>query len=156
MSVFILIAIFAVLFLFAFVMGRRFGALGLGLAAGVLLAQYGAPLFAEIFAQYDQYFGDFTALAVSQMALTILPSFVLLLAGPKYHSKFRKLVGSLLYAAMATVLLFPYVSTGLKFDANLVETIASYQTYIVVAGIILAIFDMMFTHTKKSIPDKKH
>lgn len=151
MSLLIVVGTFIALFLLAFITGRRFGALGLALAAGVLLAQFAAPLAAEPLSQFDQYFGDFTSLQVSQMLLTIVPSLILLVAGPKYHNKLGRLIGSLLYAAMAALLLLPY----LVINNDVVAKIADFQGGFIALGIVLAIVDMMFTHTKKITPPSK-
>lgn len=155
MSVFIIVAVFVALFLLAFATRRRFGPLGLGLAAGVLLAQYASSFLADALVPFQQYFGNFTTLLVAQMTLTILPSLILLTAGPRYKKPFKKIIGSLLYAALATVLLLPYLVSGLGVADDVFAKLIDLQPTFIVIGVTLAIIDLMMKFLKKPPPDKK-
>jgi hypothetical protein len=155
MSVFIIVAVFATLFLLAFATKRRFGPLGLGLAAGVLLAQYAASITADALVPFQQYFGDFTTLTVAKMLLTVLPSLILLTAGPKFKKPLKRIISSSLYAVFATVLLLPYLVDALGITNDVFAKIIDLQPTFIVIGVVFAVIDLMMKFTKKPLPDKK-
>jgi hypothetical protein len=149
----IIIATFLVLFLMAFFTRRRFGLLGLGLAAGVLLNQLISPMLVGPVEGLHINFAPLTASGVLTIVMTILPSFLLLLTGPKQHGKIRRLITSLVYAVIATALIIIPITTAWPvadpMARNVLTLFTDIQLPILAFGIILALVDVLFTRREK-------
>jgi hypothetical protein len=161
MTLVILGIILFLLFGISFLSKRRFGTLGLGLAAGALLAQQLSRDVAVWLQQYDISIFDYTSVTLAAIILTLLPALVLLVSGPTYNSKKSAFVGSLAFGLMATMLLIGPISSGYPVtDLNTVSVfdfIASYENLLIASGVVLAVVDSWLTHNFKSVGKKsKH
>lgn len=154
-----LAVVFFCLFVAAFLSKRRFGTLGLGLAAGALLASELSRDVAVWLQQYNVSLMDFPSVSFAAMLLTVLPALVLLVSGPTYGSKKTAFLGALAFALMGTMLLTGPISTGYPImdvdTARLFNFTATYQSYLVAAGVILAVVDSWLTHNFKPLSSKK-
>jgi hypothetical protein len=153
----IIVVTFAVLFLLAFFTKRRFGYLGLGLAAGVLLNQLvGGPL-GEALQHTGLNVSPLQLKDVSTIVLTILPSVLLLWTGPKHRQKLGRFLTSLFYALITTALiLLPITHAFPVEDANVrnvLTLISDVQLPLLTFCIILAIVDILLPN--KSIDKSK-
>jgi len=101
MTLIVLITVFVVLYMAAFVTRRRFGVLGLALAAGVVLAQNATTIVAQFLGQQGLIFPQTNATATASILLTIMPALVLLAGGPSYGSKRAAMIGAAGFAAFA-------------------------------------------------------
>lgn len=136
----------AVLFGLAFVTKRRFGVLGAALILGYLLQQAWqlqlASWAATIGIPIDFPVSPTTTMSI---AITILPSLLLLGGGPVYSKKLPRIMGSLQYALLAVLLcsgvLEGAVMTGLLRELGIVVT--QYQQYVITAVLVLIIVDML-------------
>jgi hypothetical protein len=146
----IVFGLLVVLFLVTFFMGRRFGLLGLGLAAGVLLSsqlsgwleQWLLPLQAN----YAEYLGTLTTAQIASMLVLLAPSLVLLTTGPRYHGRKMKFVGALLYTTMAAFALLPFVLSSIDIPTDVKNIITSFNTTAIVAGVVVAVIDLVMPH----------
>jgi len=153
MTLVIIIVIFAALFALAFVTKRRFGILGLGLAAGALLASELTRDVAAIFEDYSVPVEPLSTLAAAKIALIILPALFLLASGPAYTKKLEALFGAFAFALMATLLVLGPVTTSLPLAEQGVKEVfdllSSHQSLILAVMVGLSLADVMLTHTLK-------
>jgi hypothetical protein len=138
------------LFLLAFISGRRFGLLGLGIAAGVLLAGQTAVWLEEVLQVFKQYLGGISPAQGAAILLVLVPSLVLMLSGPKYHSPKGRFFGALLYAVMAGFAILPFVVSQLEIPDDVKNLITTSHISVLSVGIIIAVLDNFVTrHYKK-------
>lgn len=149
----IVVAVFLFFFLLSFFTKRRFGLLGLGLAAGVLLNQLVGSFLVPPVEALNIDFSPLSPKDVVTIAITVLPSLLLMIAGPKQHIKMFRFVSSFLYALTATALILFPLTTAFPVDdptaRNIISLIDSSQLLILTFGIILAIADILFPKTGK-------
>lgn len=154
----ILLATTILLFALSYVSKRRFGVLGLALAAGYVLQR----LWEDHLPAWAQLLGlpnEFIISPVTMLGLLIilLPSLALLLGGPTYKSRRGRLLGSLGYALLALVFCVGPLSHSLALiDEGRVifEYVLEYQTYSMTAALIIAVVDMLQIHVRPAA--RKH
>lgn len=161
MTLVLLLVLAVSLFALAFFTRRRFGVLGLGLAAGLVLSN---QLTKEV-ATFLQL-GDFPVEPLSHQSaaivlLVLAPVIAMLVSGPKYLDKRAAVIGSAIFAVFGTVLLLAPLSMSLPLASSPMQpvfsTIASNSPMIIAAGIIAAVVDMMHDQGKKPFAKKgKH
>lgn len=152
----ICIAIAAALFISAFITKRRFGLLGLALAAGSLLSStwgYDINLAAGGFGVPN------TPLATAIiMSLVILaPPIVLLFHGYTYKNHIARLIGAGLFTILALAFLIDplgHILMPTGFGKNVFDWLVNNRNFVIGAGLILAIIDLFLTKPAPS-PDKK-
>ena len=159
MTLVIIVAIALALFGLAFVTKRRFGVLGLGLAAGAILAQSWSREAAHWLSDNHipvQPLSHFTA---STLLLILLPALLLLIGGPKYTERKYAIIGSACFALLGTMLLIGPLTTDLPTADSSIHValvfIARWQNVLIAVGIALAIIDMLLAHGPK-LPRRKH
>ncbi|MDR1300470.1 MAG: hypothetical protein LBK50_02065 [Candidatus Nomurabacteria bacterium] len=149
----IVISVFVILFLLAFVTRRRFGLLGLGLAAGVLLNQLVGNFVVDAISLLPFDFTPLTAKDISTLIVTILPSLLLFIGGPKTTNKVHRLLNSLIYALIATTLIIFPITTAFPVEdpiaRNILTLLDSIQLPILTFGIIVAIVDILAPRKKE-------
>ncbi|HEX6461899.1 MAG TPA: hypothetical protein VFZ58_01350 [Candidatus Saccharimonadales bacterium] len=152
LTVGVLAIAFALLFLLAFATKRRFGVLGLGLTAGALLSEYWTGGASSLLQQQGVELTVPPLESVVAIALTLLPVLILFSSGPSYHQKPQQLVGSLLFAAMAFLILFPILESIFVIEPNMQSAISAINTYgtsLLALLIVLAIADTALAKTKR-------
>ncbi len=153
-------AIAATLFVLAFVTKRRFGVLGLGLCAGALLSTTLDGQLSSFLQSQNIALQPLTDAALAAIILTLLPSLLLLLGGPKYVTKRGQLLGAAGYSLLGVLLLLGPVSGALMLDSqarDVMQNIARLEPWLITAGVVLAVLDTMAAHGSK-LPHsgKKH
>jgi hypothetical protein len=160
MTLVLILVIALGLFAAAFLSKRRFGTLGLALAAGALLSSQLTRNVSLLLEQNNVPVQPLSFTAAASVGLILLPALVLLLRGPAYKSKTGAIVGSIVFALMATVLILGPLTTALPALEPLVwdalQFIAKYQSLLIAAAVIGAIIDTWLTHNTKSKDKKKH
>ena len=148
----IFLIVIAALFAVAFFTKRRFGVLGLALAAGAMLS--------------TMWSGDLTPLIINagfvvvkpplsslvSAALILLPAVLLLTSGPTYKSTPQRIVGATAFAALATALLLEPLGSALTMDSvgkPVYDFFVQYRPVIVTVGLGLAVFDLLTTKTPR-------
>jgi hypothetical protein len=148
--VFIVAIVIVTLFLLAFITKRRFGVLGLALAAGAMLSNLWAVKLTPLVAQAGVV-SDRPPLEVLVAAtLVLLPAVLLLFSGPSYHDMPMRVGGAFCFALLATVFLMePIGGTLVLMDQNMqvYDWLLQNRVYIVTGGLILAILDLLSLHT---------
>lgn len=155
-SIVIFALIIAALFAVAFFTKRRFGVLGLALAAGAMLSTLWVGDLTPIIAQAGFVLIKPPLESVVASLLTLVPAILLLASGPTYPKMFQRVVGALLFAVFATVLLLEPLGSALIIEGtgkDVYDFLVTNRVMIVTACLILAITDILFTKTPK-IPPK--
>lgn len=154
----ILIATAVTLFVLAYLTKRRFGVLGLALAAGYVLQR----LWEEQLPSWVTLLAVPSELSVSPVTIlgliiVLLPSLALLLGGPTYKTVRGRLLGSLGYALLASVFCIGPLSNSMALigDGKIVfDSVMAYRDYIMTGALILAVVDMLHIHVRPT--SKKH
>ena len=148
----IFLIVIAALFAVAFFTKRRFGVLGLALAAGAMLS--------------TMWSGDLTPLIINagfvvvkpplsslvSAALILLPAVLLLTSGPTYKSMPQRIIGAVAFAALAVALLLEPLGSALTMDnvgKPVYDFFVQYRPVIVTVGLGLAVFDLLTTKTPR-------
>jgi hypothetical protein len=161
MTLVILLVLVLSLFAIAFVTKRRFGVLGLGLTAGLVLSQVLTKDTAGFLRYFDFPIGSLTYEAAGSALLILAPALVLLVSGPKYSDRRLAIAGSALFAVFGVVLLLtplaPILITADPSVQPMMSAIALNNPTIISAGVIAAVVDMMHAQGKTSFGKKaKH
>lgn len=150
MTLVIILVILCALFGLAFVTKRRFGVLGLALAAGVVLAQSASHYVGQFFEQQGLPVAPLSYGSAATVLLILLPALLLLMGGPVYRSKKSAFVGALGFALLGTFFLLGPLTTALPADNQTIRSalvvIAQWQNVIVVVALVLALLDTFMVH----------
>lgn len=141
-----------VLFALAFITKRRFGVLGLALCAGVILSAGWATTITPWVEAQGVSFVSPPLSAVVAALLTLLPALLLLFSGPTYSNKVQRIVGSAAFALLASVFLLGPLGEALVWDqgsSQVYQFLTSSGNVIIVAGIAMAIADILMTQSPK-------
>ncbi len=159
MNVVVVFAVLAVLlFLAAFITKRRFGLLGLALAAGSILStiwSVDAGLLVGTLGVFPS--GPLTT-AVTLSIIVLLPSVVLLFHGRRYKSLPARIIGSAFFAVLALAFLVDPLGFALPLQgvgANIYTELVKYKEVIISIGIVLAIMDLFSTKPPAPVIEKK-
>ncbi len=146
----IVLTLLVPLFLLAFITKRRFGVLGLALAAGAMLSNLWTGALTPIVSQAGFTSDNPPLKTIIAVVLVLLPAALLLFSGPSYRSTHLRWFGALAFGLLATVFLIePVGSAFILTDQNrmVYKWLVENRVYIVTAGLIVAIIDMLSLHT---------
>jgi hypothetical protein len=148
MSFLIILAIVAgLLFLLPFITKRRFGLLGLALAAGAMLASLWVGDLTPIVASTGVVLVRPPLESVVGAGLVLLPALLLLMSGPTEPAFPRRVLGSIAFSLLAVSLLLEPLASALVIEdigRPVYEFLVNYKAEIVTACLVLAIIDLMF------------
>lgn len=158
MNVIVVISVFvAVLFAAVYFTKRRFGALGLALAAGATLSSlWAAPLTPYIQQAGLQVVAPPMQSIVSA-ALILLPAFLLLFSGPIYSKKIQRGIGATVFALLAVAFLLEPLGGALVLQGEsqaVYATLVQNQNWIITGGLLFALFDLLTIKTPKPSKEK--
>lgn len=146
----IMISVLAALFILAFLSRRRFGHLGLALAAGVLLSGQTYDFIEGFFQAFQELLGGLTPSQATAILLCLAPSLVLMLCGRKYHSVKMRFIGALMYTVMAAFAILPFVMSSMDIPSDVKNIIMSLHTPVISIGIVVAVIDNFLTRHNKA------
>ncbi len=132
----------------AFVMRRRFGLLGLALAAGSILSGlwgYDAGLVVSSLGIFPS--GPLTT-AVTLAAIVLLPAVLLLFHGYTYKNMVGQIIGALLFTLLALAFLVEPLGHALILEGTGVDVytwLVNNRQIIIGIGMVLAVVDLFFT-----------
>jgi hypothetical protein len=155
----VFIIVLVLLFVLAFFTKRRFGVLGLALAAGAMISSLWAQTLTPIIEQAGVSVNAPPLLTLVSVALVLLPAVLLLFSGPSYKEFVPRVVGALLFASLALALLVEPLGSGLILQGqgkDVYDFFATNRVYIVTIGLIIALGDLLFTKTPKHHKSEKH
>ena len=144
----VFIGLLIVLFAVSFISRRRFGLLGLALAAGATLStiwSYDAGLVISSTGLVPS--GPITN-AVALSIVVLLPPIVLLFHGYAYKDMISRIIGSLMFAILALAFLLEPIGFALPLSgtsAYLYHQALNYKDVVISVGVILAVVDLFFT-----------
>lgn len=152
-------AIAVLLFALSYIVKRRFGVLVLALLAGSLLANLWTETLTPLVASAGIVTVRPPLSSIVALVVTLAPAFVLFLGGPAAHGKHERIIGSLIFAIVATTLSLNWINNALVIEGPgvaLHDFLVNYQALILTTGVIAAIIDMLMTHTVRHQPSGKH
>jgi hypothetical protein len=155
----VFIIVIALLFALAYFTKRRFGVLGLALAAGSMLSGLWAEKLTPIVAHAGLVVENPPLITVVSVALVLLPAIFLLFSGPSYHQMPMRLISAVLFAALAFALLIEPLGSALVLQdqgKEVYDFMSDNRVYIVTAGLILAVLDLLATHTGRIRSPRRH
>ncbi len=149
MNVVVVFGVLALAFLgSAFVTKRRFGLLGLALAAGSILSGiwgYDAGLLISSLGIFPS--GPLTA-AATLAAIVLLPSVVLLFHGYTYKTIVGRIIGALLFTLLALAFLVEPLGHALALEGAGVDVytwLVNNREVIIGIGLVIAVVDLFLT-----------
>lgn len=151
--------ILAILFSLAFLTRRRFGVLGLALAAGAMISSLWAETVTPIIENAGVSVNVPPMITLVSVGLVLLPALVLLFSGPSYKSLLPRLLGAFLFAALALALLVEPLESALVLQGqskDVYDFFIANRVYIVTIGLIIALGDILFTRTSRHHKSAKH
>lgn len=147
-SLTLLIGVLGLLFLMSFATKRRFGVLGLALAAGALLSANWSGTLTPFIQRQGVTLVSPPLQMVVEVALTILPAAILLFSGPSYSKMWQRIAGSVGFALLGYALLAHSLNNILQLDEpglSFYTFMSDYVNLIIVVGIIAAVTDTFLT-----------
>ncbi len=160
MQVVIVCSLVAVLlFAAAFVTRRRFGLLGLALAAGSILSGIWGDTASLIVGAVGIANTPLTN-AVTLGIIVLLPAVILLFHGQTYKGPLGRLIGAALFTLLALAFLITPMGGVLNITgdgAAVYGWLVSHQTLIIGGGLIIAVVDLFLTRpASRSHEKSKH
>lgn len=136
-----------VLFFTSYLSKRRFGVLGLALAAGALLTTYWAKSLTIFLDSQGVVLVTPPLSAMVQVFITLAPPALLLFSGPAYAKTLPRIVGAALFTMLAMTFLTEVLASILVLSgatSTLFQTLHDNKTTLVVCGVIFALLDALF------------
>ncbi len=140
------------LFALAFLTKRRFGVLGLALAADAMLGRLWVGDLTPIIAKAGFVLVKPPLESVVLAGLILLPAVLLLASGPTYKKMRQRVVGAALFAVLATALLLEPLGSALVIDDTakpVYEFFVRYHVSIITVCLALALLDLLVTRTPR-------
>jgi hypothetical protein len=140
-----------------FAANRRFGVLGLALAAGSLLSSNWTGTLTPFIEQQGVVVVAPPLGIIVATALILAPATILLFNGPSYHVLWQRLLGSVAFTLLALAFLVDPLKLALQLEGpglSLINAVDTYASIIIVAGIIGAVADILFTGRHKGKKEK--
>lgn len=163
MTIMVILILLIILFAIAFYTRRRFGVLGLALAAGTVLSQYASPYIAELLRHNMLTIGGMDYKVLASIILIISPALLLLAGGPTYRDRRAAVLGAVGFALLGMFFVLGPLSSVLPTNDALVRDtlviMSSLQNYVIVAALIFALIDTFMIHGsigRRYHKDKKH
>lgn len=153
MNVVIIVLILVVLlFAVSFFTRRRFGVLGLALAAGAMLSETWTPGLTPYVHEAGVRLVAPPLESVVGSVLILLPAILLLFSGPTYHTLWQKIVGSAVFALLALSFLLEPLGGALVLTGDS-QTVYAFlvdnRTWIITGGILYALVDLLMVKTPR-------
>lgn len=144
--------IVASLFAATYFTRRRYGVLALALCAGSILSGLWAADVTPLVREAGVELLSPPLASVVATSLVLFPAVILLFSGPKYTKRLPRLIGSVLFALLATALILQPLYNGLVLDASgtqVYDFLNDNKSYIITAAIVYALFDILTLKTPK-------
>lgn len=158
MVILILLAVVLALFVGAFLSKRRFGVLGLGLAAGAIISPIWGDTAGFVVSSTGVVNEGPLVNAIALSLLILLPAVLFMFHGYTYRHIFGRIIGSLLFTLLAVAFLAGPIAATLLLTGpvgNVYNWVVSNHELIVSVGVALAVADFLISKTAHK-SDKKH
>lgn len=149
----VLFIVLVILFALAFLTRRRFGTLGLGLAAGAILSELWSADLTPIIRQAGLEIVSPPLVSIVAAALILLPAILLLFKGQAYKQLHMRVIGAVAFALLAFALLLPILGDSLQLNnegQTIYSFVSTYRPWIITIGIVYALFDMILPRKHES------
>lgn len=164
MALVVISVITIVLFTIAYITRRRFGVLGLSLAAGAVLAQYASGYVGGVLRTYNMTITGMSYEVFASVLLIMIPPLVLLAGGPTYHDKRAAIVGAIGFALLGLFFVIGPLSSVLPADNNAtvrdtLVVMSRMQNLVIIAALVFALIDTFTIHGtigRRYHKDRKH
>jgi hypothetical protein len=138
-----------VLFLWSYLTKRRFGLLGLALAAGSMLSTIWAPYITKAISVHGFVVMNSLTNSFVLSAIVLAPAVLILLHGAKYHGSAARFIGALLFTLLAMALLVEPLGYALPLTnqtgIQAYNWLTANKQMIIGIGLIVAVVDMFLT-----------
>lgn len=154
----VLAIVLAVLFGVAFLTKRRFGVLGLALAAGSILSELWTKDATDLVYGAGVDLVSPPLSAVVAAVLILLPAVVLLFKGPTNKDMTKRVIGAAAFGLLASAFLLPVLGDALVLEGDgkrIYDLVMEYRSLVITAGLVFAIVDIMSTKAKKDDSKEK-
>lgn len=154
----IFLIIIGSLFAMAYFTKRRFGVLGLALAAGAMLSTLWVGDLTPLIAQAGIILVKPPLESVVSAALILLPAILLLSSGPSYKSQIQRFIGASAFAVLAAALLLDPLGSALVIDKvgqPVYDFFVNYRVIIITVCLVLAVIDLLMTKSPKHHKEHK-
>jgi hypothetical protein len=131
---------------------RRFGVLGLALAAGAMLSTLWVGDLTPIIARAGIILVKPPLESVVSAGLILLPALLLLSSGPSYKAQFQRIIGAGAFAVLAASLLLEPLGSALVIEGigqSVYDFFVRNRVVIVTLCLILAVIDLLMTKSPK-------
>jgi hypothetical protein len=149
----IFLIVIGLLFALAFLTKRRFGVLGLALAAGAMMSTLWVGDLTPIIAKAGIILVAPPLESVVAAALILAPAILLLFSGPTHKKMSQRIIGAAAFAVLATALLLQPLGSALIIDATakpVYDFFVQYRAAIITVCLAFAVFDLLLTRSPKS------
>lgn len=149
----IFLILIGVLFATAFFTKRRFGVLGLALAAGAMLSTLWVGDLTPIIAKAGIEIIKPPLGSLVSAGLIVTPALVLLFSGPTYKTLRQRVIGAVAFAILATSLLLEPLGSALVIDGvgkTVYDFFVQYHASIITVALVLAVLDLLVTKTPRA------
>ncbi|OYW43319.1 hypothetical protein B7Z28_00925 [Candidatus Saccharibacteria bacterium 32-45-3] len=157
--VIICLIVLVVLFAAAYLTNRRYGILGLSLAAGSILSGHLTNDVAMRAREQGIEIASPLLFSLSATLLILLPAVMLFFNGPSYKSTHHRVIGALLFASLAVAFLIEPLQSILVLEGEAREVYDFFlenRIYIITIGLVAAVVDLLLTKTPRVKPKGKH
>jgi len=157
-TIFVLIGLVLALFAGAFLSKRRFGVLGLGLAAGAVVSPIWGDNAGFIISATGLVAEGPLVNAIALSVLILIPAVLFMFHGYKYQHIFGQIVGSLLFTILAVAFLIVPIGAALTMTGPIGDVynwINSNHELIISIGVAFAVADFLFSKTIHKSEKKK-
>lgn len=155
----IFIALVIVAFILIFLTKRRFGVLGLALAAGAVLSQLWVGSLTPMVAHAGIQITGPPLESVVAAVVTVTPALLLLFSGSTYRSTTWRVIGGLIFAALAIAFLLDPLGSALVINGPgrpVYHFFVENKMMIISLGLIISLLDVLATKSAKHPKPDKH
>lgn len=153
MSLIILYGIVLItLFILAYITRRRFGVLGLSLAAGSVLSGFWTHHFVDQAQANGISLTSPLLVSLVGSVLVLLPAILLLSSGPTYRTQPRRIIGAFLFSCLAMAFLVEPLQSMLVLQGDVLKIYNFFidnRVYIITIGLVLALIDLLLIHNSR-------
>lgn len=149
---------FAALFLIAFLSKRMVAVASLALCAGAVLAKLWTNDLTPLVAQAGVTIISPPLGSLVAVVLTLVPSLLVLIKSPKVSKAHHGIASAIVFAVLGVMLTYGAFSNAVVLDEqskSVVLQILSFEKWILTAGIVMAIGEVVVFH-KPQHPYEKH
>ena len=153
----IFLIVIGLLFALAFFTKRRFGVLGLALAAGAMLSTLWVGDLTPIIASAGFVLVKPPLESVVSAVLILAPAVLLLFSGPTYKTMRQRVIGAAAFAMLSTALLLQPLGSALVIDITakpVYDFFTQYSAVIITAALVYAMLDLLVTKSPRASKER--